>query len=550
MGRVSFKSLERRLNLPSLGLIVGLTTLMLFFQNCGKAGMDNMDDSASLLADTPDVKKFKAAPFPFAVNVNQVAYMTCPAVGTGSVAMGEDADAPFFTFRVGAFDNRTLASRYPAFFSSGYGDAEKSFRLNAGVGLSANFMDYIKSTFSSRLAAATAVQSTKIYRDAVNNSTHKYKLSSGLMLVHRNNSGGFAWSQDHAKPMLTEMTSKNAANQLVAKSDLGGFGTEKTAMLTGVDISERSMTTSIRVPTNEAQRDQFRSNIMNYEFAVGYVKPGQENDVFMLAAPAGQDNNNAIYGRTYRFTPTSTWNGRVDRYESGGTIFETSGIQSINSDFISGVQEWETLSQGAGVNISARENQAWDCFSLMIVREVDRRDPLTNKILDPGEYGDPTSARNCSLWANDPNTSAACARKLKFYDYQATATSPIIPAAKVACPIQEIGSTNRYGSLNYTADGAKARLRLEVARRMLPAEHWDVNTHPEYMCAVPKPSAAGFGSCYASGDFNGANYILYSQTAVETVNGVSTSVTCGRNAYTGQLQKECPAFVSLCYRTR
>ena len=109
------KSFLQRVNWPSLGLIAASTVLLLFFQNCGKSAKDS-DELSSLAADTPEVKKYKAAGFPYDVNINQLAFMTCPAAGT-SKAFGEDIDNPFFTFRVGAFDNRSLATRFPKAFN-------------------------------------------------------------------------------------------------------------------------------------------------------------------------------------------------------------------------------------------------------------------------------------------------------------------------------------------------------------------------------------------------------------------------------------------------
>jgi hypothetical protein len=120
----------------------------LFFQNCGKAGGDgdSGDSASSLLAETPDTKTFKTAPFPYDVNLNQIAYMTCPNVAKNQVGGTEDLDSPFFTLRGGAFDNRTLAQRYPTLFPevSLLSEIEKTQRLKAGIGLRKEYVDYIR----------------------------------------------------------------------------------------------------------------------------------------------------------------------------------------------------------------------------------------------------------------------------------------------------------------------------------------------------------------------------------------------------------------------
>ncbi|MBX3019359.1 MAG: hypothetical protein KF767_15845, partial [Bdellovibrionaceae bacterium] len=113
MGKPRLNRLFNRIHWPSIGLVLGMGVLLVFFQNCGKAGMDG-EDMSSLLAESPDQKKFKAAPFPFDININQVAYMTCPATRDPN-ASAEDVDTPFFTIRVGAYDNTSLAARFNAF---------------------------------------------------------------------------------------------------------------------------------------------------------------------------------------------------------------------------------------------------------------------------------------------------------------------------------------------------------------------------------------------------------------------------------------------------
>lgn len=533
------KSTIGRINASAIGVVLGLFVVLLFFQNCGKAGMEG-DDFSSLLAETPDEKKFKEAPFPFDVSINQIAYMTCP-VAKKSRAMGEDVDSPFFNMRVGAFDNRSLASRFPVAFGATATGQDRTARLKAGVSLSKPFINYIKTQFAPRLANAKPEDEKRLIRDAVMNTKYKFQLSSGFVYQQRN-ALGFAFTQQDAKAILAPLTTLNMANQLVDTEDLGTFGREKVNTVTGVDLPERSFVSSINIADNPDKATQLRGALLSTEFQVGFTRPELAGDVFMLEAPSGQDNSYAMYGKSYRVLPRNIWPGRVDRMMSGSGIVSMGGIPSIHSEFLSDVQEWETLSRGAPRNVSQAEGHRWSCFALMIVREVDRRDPITGKIFDPGAYEDSISQRNCKLWGP---TSAQCLNKLKFYDFQLTATSPIIPAAKVACPIQEIGSATRYGSLNYQADGGLNRMRLEIARRFLPAEYWDINTHPEYMCAVPRTTVQGRGECYASGDFNGGSYIFYSQSGVELGNAVS----CGRDAISGQTQKECPAFVSICYRT-
>lgn len=543
------KSFFNRVNWPGVGMILSLSVVLIFFQNCGKAGMEG-DDLSSLVAESPDVKKFKAAPFPFEININQVAYMTCPAAGAPKPKTNEDVESPFFTLRVGAFDNTSLAARFPAAFGATAVDPDRSGRLKAGVGLRREFLDYIKTKFGPRLANATAEDEKRLIRDALTNSNYKFGVSGALVYRNRRNAAtGFTPDPQHkAKASFPTLTSLEMANQLVDSPDLGTWGTAKVGIVTGVDVQSRSMVMSADFGRDPSEHEFFRNNVFyEMEFIVGFAKTDVANDSFELASPT-DDNRDTVYGKVYRFPSlTSTWAGREDRvFQAGVGVVTRSPITSFRSEFLHQVDEFENLQKNTLVNTGLQQGQRWSCFSLMVVRDMDRRDPIGWKVFDPGEYEDPPAARNCKLWGP---TEAAClagqGTKLKFYDYQVNATSAIIPSAKVACPNQEIGSSARKGSLNYNLDGGVNRMRLEIARRFLPAEYWDINTHPEYMCAVPRRTTEGLGNCYGSNtDWNGGENILYSQTGTE----LGAQVQCG-TGINGAQNKKCPAFVSICYRT-
>lgn len=536
------KSFFNRINWPGVGMVLSLSVVLVFFQNCGKAGMEG-DDLSSLVAESPDVKKFKAAPFPFDININQIAYMTCPAANETRVRSNEDVESPFFTIRVGAFDNTSLATRFPAAFGATSVDPDKSGRLRAGVGLSAAFLSYIRTNFSARLANAKPEDEKRLIRDALANSNYKFGVTGALLYRNRSTPKGFTPDSQHfAKPAFPDLTSLVVANQLVDAPDLGSWGKQKVGIITGVEVQSRSMVMSANFGRDVSEAEFFRNEMGDMEFAVGFSKEDVATDSFEMASPTG-NNADSIYGKVYRFPPlTSTWKGRVDRVVEGGSVVTKSPIASFRSEFLDGIEEVEILQKGAVTPTGSQQQQKWSCFSLMIVRDMDRRDPIGWKVFDPGEYEDPLAARNCKLWGP---TATACETKLKFYDYQANSTSAIIPSAKVACPNQEVGTSTRYGSINYNLDGGMNRMRLEIARRFLPAEFWDINTHPEYMCAVPRRTTEGLGSCYGSKtDWNGSENILYSQTGFE----LGAQVSCG-TSINGTTNKKCPAFVSVCYRT-
>lgn len=540
------KSLKWFPNWSQIGLIFSSISLLFVFQNCGKAGGDGESDSASsLLAETPEVKKYKAAPFPYDVNVNQIAYMTCPAVAKSPGVGTEDLDSPFFTLRAGAFDNRPLAVRYPNLFTgvTGLTEAEKARRLNAGIGLRKEYVDYIRNQFSARLAAKPdpAAELKLILKSALLNSPLNLRLANGFVFRQRS-ANGFAFDAEFTdvKPILQPLKENLMIDQLLNADIPAQGGTEKLNYVDySDDIAYRSFVTSLALSKSEVHKERVRSEVgFNSQLTIGFTDDDEDMTVFDLKSP-DEENNKSVYGKSYRLNLSATWPGRVD-YEGSTAVT----IIRKDQDFVSqntGVQEWMT--QGIdGTTGRARfevdntelEQQQWECFSLMVVREVDRRN-AAGVFLDPD--------RDQSLWT----TVNGVARKNKYFDYQAAANSAIVRGVKTACPPQEVGSANRAGSLNYTADGGLARLRLELARRVLPAEFWDINTNPEYMCAVPRKTVQGFGQCYQSGDFNGSQYIMYVPGVVMEA---GRAVECGINAVTGEVQKECPAFVNICYRKR
>lgn len=547
MGRLSLnriKSLNWLPNWSQVGLIFSAISLLFVFQNCGKAGSDGSDDAASLLATSPEMKKYKAAPFPFDVNLNQVAYMTCPAVAKNTVAGTEDLDSPFFTVRGGAFDNRPLAVRYPNLFPgvAGMTDEEKAQRLKAGIGLRKEYVDYIRTQFATRLAARPdPVEDLKnLLKKGVQNSSFNARLGSGFIFRQRS-ANGFAFDGDFidTKPILEPLSSSLVLDDMLVADVPATGGTQKLSYLDyAEDIANRSFVTSLSLAKSEVHRERVRSAVgFDSQFTIGFTPDDEDMQVFDFMSPE-DDNNRSLFGKSYRFTLSSTWPGRVD-YDGATAVqtirkdtdfvAQTTGVTEISTQGLEGTRRFE-------VDNTELEQQQWECFSLLIVREVDRRNK-DGVILDPDV--------DLSLWTK--NAQGAAIKKNKYFDYQAAANMAIVPGVKTACPAQEIGNGTKAGTLNYTGDGGLARMRLELARRFLPAEFWDINTNPEYMCAVPRKTVQGFGQCYSSGDFNGSQYVMYVPGVVQEA---GKRVECGINTFTGEVQKECPSYVNICYRKR
>jgi hypothetical protein len=182
-------------------------------------------------------------------------------------------------------------------------------------------------------------------------------------------------------------------------------------------------------------------------------------------------------------------------------------------------------------------DQNWDCFSMRIVRPADRINNATglpfcaqHRAIGAGEIcpdnnptpGDPRTVLNTTYAFTTPNLS-------------------VIRGVRVACPTQTIPSLNQLSTFN----GVTANwnfIRLQIARRFLPADLFELNTDPHFLCAVPLEKATAIGKCYNSGDTTTDKYIQYS---INQDMGNGTFRTCGSAG-----GNECPAFVSICYRFR
>lgn len=541
------KSLNWLPNWSQVGLGVSSLALLLVFQNCGKAGGDGDSDSSSLLKPSSEMTKFQAAPFPYDVNVNQVSFMTCPKAGEKPVQLTEDLDSPFYSIRVGAYDNRVLANRFPNHFPVALlSETEKTRRLKAGVGLRAEYLNYIREKFAARISAKPdpVAELKEILRDGLANSPFPYRLANSFIYRTRSVNGfSFDASLTDVKQIMYPLKDGAMIDQMLAPPIPAQGPTEKMNYVDYAgDISYRSFVSSFAMAKNEDHRELVRSAVgFNSQVTIGFTDDDEDLTVFDLHSPTG-DNNRSVYGRSYRMNLTSVWPGRADYDQNGAPGSDvrsanefiapystpaSQGITEIATQGLEGTNRFE-------IDNTELEQQQWECFSLMVVREVDRRN-REGVFLDPDR--DPT------LRTVFPGTTIP--KKNKYFDYQAAANSAIVPGVKVACPPQEIGNANLRGSLNYTGNGGKERMQLEIARRFLPAEFFDINTNPEYMCVVPRTTVQGFGQCYQSGDFNGGQYIMYVPGVVREAN---RNVQCGRNTFTGEVQKECPAFVNICYR--
>jgi hypothetical protein len=489
-----------------MGIVIGLGVLLVAFQNCGKAGFDSGEMDLASLFDEP--KKFSAdsrfskLPFPFELTLNQVAYGSCPLAGDGAKAGYANLVRPYFSIRAGAFDNRQFGGPFGIGLPN---EVERTQRLNAGLGLSKSFVMSVQNSFRRK--------DNEIIQKSLQSHPLAQDLRPTLALVNMDRSlveGGFGWDSTLIHPSFASLS----ANIMSAK--LAESGTERISFVPEMNISDRALMGSFAWGKNETDRQTFNSQLRtNLMLVAGFSK--NSTDIFQLLSPTSNITQ-TLYGRGYRM--------------SFGAI-SAQGLTSLHTHFLRGVTEMDIETSPA----QDSTDQSWDCFSLRIVRPSDRINHANglpfcaqHRAIGVGEIcpdnnptpGDPRTVLNTTYAFTTPNLS-------------------VIRGVRAACPTQTLPSLNERA--NYNGITANWNLiRLQIARRFLPADLFELNTDPHFLCAVPLEKALTSGKCYSSGDTSTDKYIQYS---VNQDMGNGTFRPCGSAG-----GNECPAYISICYRFR
>lgn len=451
---------------------------------------------ASASADTK-----AAAIFPYVANFNQISYMSCPAAGASPSTDVDVFSNPFYQVRAGSFDNLRFASNFGL---SGLSDAEKYNRLVAGVGLSSEFSTYIDTSYGKPVDLARQ----EAVRVALAGSPYKgYQLAAGLINENGHRStqeGDFGFSYELIHGLLGSLGEGIGVTALGKMKPLSGTGSARTSFMGNFERGHQAMNASFGWGQSEVDLGNLSSNLRgSLILALGYTPADQNTEITQFLSPLGADEKSigkSLYGRGYRMEFRYEWPG------SDGVVMPTT--------MMTGVSELDlTVTDQNRMDLSVSEGQQWDCFALRIVRHEDRIDPTTKRpFLNPGVH---------SLVSSN---------------------NQVIPGVKVACPTQHVGEEtyqdpNTGQIYKRGINNERNNIRLQMARRFLPAEYWELNTDPDYLCAVPTDMATTKGKCYASGDKDYSKYIQYDHN-------MGGTKACGQGG------NECPAYVSICYRMR
>jgi hypothetical protein len=475
------------------------------FQNCGTPGFEREADGGLFgitSSQTSTRSRFTQAPFPLEYNLNYFSYMSCPMAGEASKNEPSFLNRPFFSIRAGAYDNMDYAAEFGLPSSLSY--FERSARLQAGIRIRPEFVTHLKNQFK----RSDAGIKSEVLRDKL--TQQSFQPSIALVNIERSRmQGGFGWDYSLISPILVDLSDSRFLSTLSKAPVISTpFEYKRLSHFATLDPANRSIVASMSWGKGESDHRLFarelRNNLM---VTAGFSEVGSDNITQLLDGNFSDvDNVNTLAGRGYRLRLSAN-------PAQGGSM------TALEARFLIDVEELD-LSKKPYQNISVSEGQSWDCFSLMIVRHIDRIDPA-DSLGRPYCWNQPdgTLCRGKRDGAGPDNT--------------------VIDGVRYACPSQTVASLNATVVEN-GVNVRRNRIRYDMARRVLPAEYFEVNTDPNHMCVVPSDLAFSYGKCYASGDNDPSKFIQYN--VIQALPG-NTSRPCGQEG-----GNECPVYVSICYR--
>ncbi len=472
-----------------------LMSLVLPFQNCGKAGFENASEQGleSITSEGKSAdQRISSAPFPFEANINQISYMTCPMAGQNKqVQESSSLSKPYYSVRVGGYDNSPYASDALASLSP----EEINKRLVSGVRIKPNFFQYVKDTF-------------KRTDDGINNfvleqylQARTYQLNIGLIKQERSQSNmvgesGFGYSDDMFSPTLQPLGYGESILSSLLKGDTLGSWNQKQRLssFSNAEPASRSLVSTIHWGQSEQDSSvlAYQLSSQNLMVHLGFSEDSADSiRSFLDPSLSTSNNHKTLLGRSYLL--------KLGLIAPSGSNSGPKGL--------TGISEMDYSESSTGKNLTDLEGQGWDCFSMVVVRHIDQIDPSS---------GFPYCAGlGSSCTSKGPQTIEVTTGA----NPDGTPIKMPVLGVHYACPPALV---SQMTPLEFE--------RFQVARRMLPAEFFEVNTQSGYMCVVPTELSEQKDQCYFSGDSEAGKYIQYN------FNG------CGPNA------NECPSAVSFCYR--
>ena len=496
--------------------------LVVFFQNCGQSGFDQVD-SASIDGSTVN-SKFQSAPVPVSMNFNQIAFMSCPAIGQNP-RDPEPLNNPYFTLRGGGFDNDKLL---------------KIRGAAGGIGVSKDAVDYVRNSISS----AASPQSIAYF---VRSSPHTNNKIPTLAVISRARSKDKPSSLMLAAPFLDVLSNQYFGISLGSAPVASSGVPNKVQFFSQAQFGKRSFIGDLNAADSDSIQRMIDGSELsgNTYFFLGLANAGSvgspEKAIPSLAGPDG-DFTKRLFGRGYTFRFTNRDRKGIDSCE--GSPWIPCLKNNTDSYSANAITEYDfNPNSGSStvamdpVDLTSKEKQVWNCMNFGIVRHVDRYyNRALQSLSGPQGGGNGWSAGPGAVLPKAYVPAPGTAERVYFKSENEVtqvdnsiqwANNPALfqPGRYAACPPQSVTEL----------DTPEQRDMLQIARRFLPADLWEINL--KLRCVVPTRKAESLGRCYAVGDTDIGTYVRYRGNAGP----------CGKDEL-GRTVDECPAFVSICYR--
>ncbi len=487
--------------------IIAMVSMVILFQNCGKAGFENEEivgevDSASL--DT----RLEKLPFPFDISANQIAHMTCPINGSSG---------PYFSWKVGAFENPPDVPT-----------ATMGIRPS-GLQLTQNFIDEwnkVAPTYTE------AIRSQKLKETLMNlPSVKNAQLQISFRKTNSPKIDLMAMPSGDDSPTMNFMPA--VSSEAIAAAFVRSPGEVLSHFPEAVEFQDRFLETSLVVPSSYGAQDSaLRANYDSSFLTLGFLMPAPEGQTATsneLAGP-GSDPRFA-YGKGYRV-------------RFGVTNPRLRTTQYPPSDSLVQIEEYD-LKTGYPV-----QGTAWDCsMRFKIVRPADRFKPMYRanhfSMINGACPTAPVTSPYCASSQNEsfgihpsyfPNGTCPSNRRfisgqVSHCEEQYYQTCPFEP---YTADLNDTNPINREDGLYHPSYPARPAV-LHALRRFLPANQWDINVSRR--CVVPKFDD---NACYSAGA------PIYDEFFFP---GLEANPSLGMNAGCGVAgQMPCAAYLTVCVR--
>ncbi len=469
-------------------ILIGSAALVFSFQNCGKAGFDSgLDEGLAQSSTDPeldqqfgksDAEKVAAIPFAYDLIVDQIAYNSCSGANVPSTP-------GFFTFKLGSYTSK------------------------GGLKLREDFVTYVNKNFKAvspamylsdlqikNFLAASPENKAAQPQFAIRGRGNPQQVRSSNTTLNENvdyfNLLGDLTNDRFMDPLVQSMVAMQGnSNPVYVPTQFFPFA---------VSSIQRTVETSISFNSNEAIAQALRNDFgRNAQLAMTYTSK-EIGDPYVARTPIDSTDTNAAYGRAYipvfaiaaaPYTLQADYSAMnppvmvppiTPKAATGCPGGSCQPAWSTPNNIMTGISEVNL--EGSAVGTGA----TWNC------------NPKRRYVI---------------IKASD---SKACPKESYAAIQGGITGAGVIPAI----------SAQDY------------QTELEIVRRSLPAEDWDVNI--QLRCAVPKTNTS---TCYPDEVINGVSVSVEYDQTVECFQGLNT-----QNFLTPATPptKRCAQYVSICTR--